>query len=240
VKIRTATERRTRPDRSAHRGRAPRALALGVALASGLRLSGCAGNEVVAGGAAGTPTASAPPTGTAPASAPTPNTSTSAGTGSGADATGSSTPGSLRSDRCRTADLAGSITTGNGGAAGSVEPYLVLTNTGGSACTLQGWPGVSLVGGGNGTQIGAPATLDRSGEHATVTLQPNGSAHAPLRLTQADNYDAAVCDPRPADGFRVYPPGEKDALYVEATGYTGCASTATELLTVQAVQPGAA
>lgn len=73
---------------------------------------------------------------------------------------------------CRTADLAGSTADDGGGAAGSVEIAIVLTNTGTTSCTLQGWPGVSFVGGGDGTQIGASAKQDAASPHETVTLDP--------------------------------------------------------------------
>ena len=76
--------------------------------------------------------------------------------------------------QCATSDLSGAIGPGAGGAAGSVGVTIVLTNNGSASCELQGWPGVAFVGGGNGTQLGKPATLDRSTPHPTVTLAPGG------------------------------------------------------------------
>jgi hypothetical protein len=118
-------------------------------------------------------------------------------------------------------------------------PFLVLTNTGTAPCTLKGWPGVSLVGGGTGAQLGAPGDFDQTSVHGTVTLAPGGSAHAPLRITQAGNYSAATCDPAPADGLRIYPPDETQALFVASTGWTACRSAAVHLITVRAFLPGA-
>jgi len=257
VTIRPTATRRTRPHWAARPRQSPRVLAVAMMLATGLLLAGCSGNDQAPNGAATTPPAptaparstapvpatpapsTTPPAATPPATA-APTTTPPTNTSTNPAGIGTSTSGTLRSDRCRSAELRGSITAGDGGAAGSLLPFLVLTNVGSSACTLQGWPGVSLVGGGHGTQIGAPATLDRTGEHATVTLLPRGSAHAPMRITQAANYPTATCNPMPADGFRVYPPGSRTSLFVAAPGYTGCANTAVELLNVRAFQPGAA
>jgi hypothetical protein len=164
--------------------------------------------------------------------------STPADTSGAKDPSGGSTKASLRVGRCTASNLDGSLTEGGGGAAGSTEPYIVLKNTGSKPCQLQGWPGVSLVGHGNGTQIGAAATQDRSSMHATVTLLPNGHAHAPLRIADALNYPKATCSPTHADGLRVYVPGETHSIYIKATGLTGCANKSVKLLEVQAVQPG--
>jgi hypothetical protein len=39
------------------------------------------------------------------------------------------------------------------------------------------------------------------------------------------------------DGFRVYPPGSKQSLFVAATEYTACRSTDVSVLTVQGLVP---
>ncbi|MDO8108439.1 DUF4232 domain-containing protein [Isoptericola sp. b441] len=145
----------------------------------------------------------------------------------------------MRSTRCASAHLTASLAPGGGGAAGSALPYLVLTNTGSTRCTLQGWPGVSFVGEGDGTQLGAAGDFDRSSPHGAVTLEPGGSAHAPLRIAQARNYPTADCHPEAADGLRVYPPGETHALFVASGDFTACRSDSVPLITVQALLPGA-
>lgn len=134
--------------------------------------------------------------------------------------------------QCATSALTGSIGPGGGGAAGHVEVTLILTNTGTTQCSLQGWPGVSFVGDGNGTQLGNPAQFDRTTPHDTVVLQPGGTAQAPLRITQAGNYSDSDCKPQKADGFRVYPPGSTESLFIGSTNYTACTSTTVNLLTV--------
>lgn len=141
------------------------------------------------------------------------------------------------SSLCDTSKLTGSIAAGGGGAAGSIGVTLVLTNTGQAACTLQGWPGVSLVGDGNGTQLGNAATFDRSSAHPTVTLAPGGSAHAPLQIGQAYNYAASACSPKTADGFRVYPPGSRSSLFISDPNVVACTSTSVSLLTVGGLVP---
>jgi hypothetical protein len=151
--------------------------------------------------------------------------------------TPSASSGSLRSTRCTSGHLAASLSPGDGGAAGSRLPYIVFTNTGTASCTLQGWPGVSFVGNGDGTQLGAAAELDRSSARATVTLAPGASAHAPLRIVVAENYPAQTCQPTVANGLRIYPPGETHSLFIATAEYTACLDSSVQLMSVQAIQP---
>lgn len=123
--------------------------------------------------------------------------------------------------------------------AGGTVPYLVLTNTGPTACELQGWPGVSFVGDGNGTQLGAAATMDRFSPHAAITVPPKGSAHVPLRISDAEDYAKAHCRPAKADGLRVYAPGETRSIFVRTKGLTACRNKDVQLLEVQGIEPGA-
>ncbi|MCB2175406.1 MAG: DUF4232 domain-containing protein [Actinomycetales bacterium] len=221
-----------------------RGLALaGSAAALVLVLAGCsagasAGSSSPTTAAGGTSSGASSTPGPTPteSTSPSPSATPSAGP---TEAGPSPTTTSLRSTRCTAGHLEASLTSGEGGAAGSILPYLVLTNTGTERCTLQGWPGVSLVGDGDGTQLGAAGDFDRSSPHGTVTLDPGGSAHAPLKIAQAANYDAATCDPQTADGLRVYPPGETHSLFVASTDLTACRSDSVHLITVQALLPGA-
>lgn len=200
-------------------------------------LAGCASG--------GTPTA----TDTVTVPAPSSSSSSSSDAASGVPSTGttsSSAPGSSSAStpagtadagRCAASSLAASIEPGSGGAAGSVIVHLALRNTGSTACTLQGWPGVSFVGGGNGTQIGAAAAQEKSSPHPTVTLAPGKTAVAPLKITRAEDYRKADCSPRTPDGFRVYPPGSKQSLFVKTSDWTACSSADAGLLAVQALVP---
>lgn len=201
-------------------------------------LAGCASD----GQPAATETVTAPPPSPS-ASASTPQSSEepasaapSSGSGSGPSA-GSGATGQAAGDRCAVSSLAGRIEAGSGGAAGSVIVHLVLENTGSTTCTVQGWPGVSFVGGGTGKQIGAAATQEKSAPHPTVTLAPGKTAVAALKIVRAENYSAGDCSPQTPDGFRVYPPGSKQSLFVKDTDYQACASTDASLLSVQAFVP---
>lgn len=212
-----------------------------TALAATLALAGCSGS----GGGSGTTTATATatttttatvPSTTGPSSTPSPSGTSTGGTGTGGGATDG--PTSAAGGRCVVGQLKGGTAPGGGGAAGSVGIAITLTNTGTASCTLQGWPGVSFVGGGDGKQIGAAATLDRTSGHPTVTLAPGGSAQAAVKITEAGNYSSSDCSPQAADGFRVYPPGSTASLFIPATGYTACASTSIHLLTTGALTAG--
>jgi hypothetical protein len=91
---------------------------------------------------------------------------------------------------------------------------------------------VSLVGSGNGTQVGAPADRDSTlPSEGPVTLNPGATAVAQLRYTQAGDYQN--CTQTPADGLRVYPPSATDALFI-AHPLTGCSETSIVLLTIGA------
>ena len=122
-----------------------------------------------------------------------------------------------------------------GAAAGSTYDTIRLTNTGTATCTLYGYPGVSLVGHGNGTQIGAAARRDHGFTPKTVTVRGGASTTFVVQVTQAANYPKSDCDPTPADGLRIYPPGTKAALYLPLKSATGCAKTSVDVLTVRPV-----
>lgn len=141
---------------------------------------------------------------------------------------------------CSSASLQASITGGDGSAAGSAFPYLVLTNTGADTCTLSGYPGVSFVGYQNGTQLGAPALRVDESSVQTVTLGSGQSSHSRLRIARGENYPAATCAPVQADGFRVYPPDENQALFAAASGFTACSNDGVSLIMVGPMEPGAA
>ncbi|MCS5495268.1 DUF4232 domain-containing protein [Curtobacterium flaccumfaciens] len=191
-------------------------------------LAGCASD----GQPAATETVTAPAP-SASASAP----QSSEESASAAPSAGSGATGEASGDRCAVSSLAGRIEAGSGGAAGSVIVHLVLENTGSTTCTVQGWPGVSFVGGGTGKQIGAAAIAEKSSPHPTVTLAPGKTAVAPLKIVRAENYSAGDCSPKTPDGFRVYPPGSKQSLFVKDTDYQACASADASLLSVQAFVP---
>jgi len=200
-------------------------------------VSGCSSSSGPETSAAPTVTVTASPTpGTSTPTAattatPGPDGASGGGGDLGDDATGDA------SSRCTVGELTAEIADGGGGAAGSYGVAIILTNSGQRSCTLQGWPGVSFVGDGNGTQIGASAALDRSSSHETHTLAPGGEVQTIVQIAQTGNYDAAECRPQATDGFRVYPPGSLESIFVPASGssYEACANAQVQQMTVSAL-----
>jgi hypothetical protein len=99
--------------------------------------------------------------------------------------------------RCHTAQLrltAGPVQ----GAAGHRIVPLVLHNRSGRACTLRGYPGVSLLGR-HGHPIGRPAQRDPVRPVRTITVRPGKAATAGLSVT-------AIGCSRTSRSVRVFPP----------------------------------
>ena len=205
-----------------------------VGAAAATVLTGCSSGGTSTPTATETVTATPAPTTSSSGSAASSPADPSSSASSVAGGTGGSAGGPAR---CAADDLTGSIEPGSGGAAGSQIVHLALRNTGATTCTLQGWPGVSFVGGGDGAQIGAAARQEKSAPHPTVTLRAGDTAVAPLQIVTASNFAAADCGPKAADGFRVYPPGSKTSLFVRDTGLTACSVSSAQVLSVQALVP---
>jgi hypothetical protein len=155
----------------------------------------------------------------------------SQGKGSGSAGTAGSVPG------CRSGDLA--VTAGaSQGTAGSVYSTVTFTNHGSRACTLYGYPGVSVGTGSPFQQVGMAAAENPSPPREVVTLPPGGLASSVLQVADAGNYSAGQCRPKRVSRLQVYPPNQTQALTV-AYHTTGCAGS-VRLLTVSVVQPGRA
>ena len=214
---------------------------IGIAAAAAVAavaLAGCGddGPEWPTGGGASVtaaaPPETAPPSETSAPSSPAADAGpsrgddgpTGAGPGAGGDRPGGDQPGDDPGapTRCTTSELRASLGKPEG-TAGSVHQTVILTNTGGQACTLRGFPGVSYTHGPGRSQLGPSAAMvGPRGDD--VRLGPGGSAGADLRLVDVHNYDPAVCRPTRSNGLRVYPPGDTAALTVARKG-TGCAGT---------------
>ena len=205
-------------------------------LSAGLLAAGCAASST-----SSTPGASSGGTSSsAPASASSGASSTGAA-GTGASPTGSSTAAgsgtstattaSSGTPACTSADLQASLGGGAGAGMSQNHTGLQLRNTGSSACTLYGYPGVSWVRGASGTQTGAAAVrqADPSGTETTVTLAPGALASAPLDIVDAAVIPPSECKPVAVRGLRIYPPGQKAALFLSlptaAGGYGECSLT---------------
>jgi hypothetical protein len=105
---------------------------------------------------------------------------------------------------------------------------IVLKNISHHACRTGGYGGVSYVGGGNGTQIGAAADRD-PGVHPVVTLQPGQRVRSDISETVAGVFSSATCQPAAVDGFRVYVPNATTSQFI-AHRTTGCRNTAVHLI----------
>lgn len=138
---------------------------------------------------------------------------------------------------CTSTDLELSLGKGEG-AAGTVWRPLRFTNVSGSACEIQGFPGVSYVAGDDGHQVGAAAYRDGS-KGPPVTLKSGDTAYAAVGFAQVGNYDPAECEPTKVRGLRVYPPQETESMYLANPG-TGCANEniPDDHLKVQTIRPG--
>ena len=195
-----------------------------ISLAGVLLLGGCAGQP-----------SAAPSTST---SSSTPSTSASP------FPTDTPTPPPVDPDapegQCQNENLSVDVQLGEG-AAGSRYSSIIFTNTGSAECALRGYPGVSVVGHGNGTQLGAPAdrTALPEGGITTVQLAPGGTAVAQLQETNIGDGGgplAGECEEEPGDGYRIYPPHSFDAVLVE-DAVPACAN-GTVWMYVGVVTPG--
>lgn len=112
-----------------------------------------------------------------PAANPTPNVQ--AGSGSSAAASTTGTQGGAAGGTCQPGNLSfalGAKTTSSGSQSQTTQ-VVELTNKGSSACTLDGFPGVDLVGVARGQQNYSWSLARRSGGHSKVRLRPGGTAH---------------------------------------------------------------
>ena len=191
-----------------------------AAFTAAILLSGCAGTP--SGGGTTPPPSSPSATATA--------TPTSTPTGS------ASTDPDAPPDQCPDAALRVAVEDEDAGA-GNISYRIAFTNAGDAACSLRGYPGVSVVGRGNGTQLGQPAERTEGAEVTTVRLEPGATVYAPLRAVNIGDDGGPLgdaCPTEPADGWRIYPPHSFEAVFVQADRLTGCTGT-TPWLTVGVV-----
>ncbi|QIS15954.1 DUF4232 domain-containing protein [Nocardia arthritidis] len=134
---------------------------------------------------------------------------------------------------CATDDL--TVTAGRGsGAAGHIYTQLVFTNSGKAACTLFGYPGVSLATGSPPATIGPGAERDtNSGSPQLVTLAPGAAAETTVRYAQAGNFD---CTRTPAQFLLIYPPNQTASTTVPFNA-DACTNPPIALLQVGFVKP---
>jgi hypothetical protein len=139
---------------------------------------------------------------------------------------------------CTAADLGAWVAVSQGnGAAGSIYYPLQFTNLSRHACSMRGFPGVSVIDR-NGHQLGSPASWDHVVPARTVVLAAGATAHTILRYSDATVTTAPGCHPVfSAFELRVYPPGQYSATYA-AFGLEACSHAGPIYLSVEPVLSG--
>ena len=122
------------------------------------------------------------------------------------------------------------------GTAGSIYTTIDFTNISSVTCTLYGYPGVSLQTAKPVQQIGKPARENPATPRQLVTLQPQTTGNALLRIVDAGNYPASMCGPVTAHYLQVYPPNQTTPAYIKYK--TQACSKSVRLMTVDVVKPG--
>ncbi|MFJ8914485.1 DUF4232 domain-containing protein [Amycolatopsis sp. NPDC102389] len=122
-------------------------------------------------------------------------------------------------------------------AAGTVYRKLVITNSSGHACTVQGFPGVSYVTGADGHQVGEAAYRDGA-KGGPVQLGNGESAIADVGFANVRNYPEEVCKPVETRGLRVYLPQETASNFVAMQGLGCTGKISGNQLVVKTVHKG--
>ena len=183
--------------------------------------AGCASSSSSSSSPASSASSSSPAAGGTTAPAPPPATSQS--------------PATTEPLACATSDLKVTLGAPNG-YAGGVYETIVFTNTSGAACSLYGYPGVSLVSAPPYTQIGLAAKRSRTAPVKLIVLASGTSASAVLQVVDALNFPASTCSPTQAAFLRVYPPNQTVPVYLPDTSQI-CAQP-VQTLFISAVQAG--
>lgn len=176
---------------------------LGIAAALTLALAGCADEPAQTLDPPATVTETATETASSPDESPT-----------------DAAPGA-----CAAEDFEASVTDQQG-AAGSTVFTIGLEYMGSDECVLEGFPGVSAVGGGHGEQIGEPAAR-MDAEVKSITMASGAAATFSIEAVNVGENGGPLgddCDATVADGWRIYPPNAEDAIFVEVDDLYACAA----------------
>ncbi len=136
-----------------------------------------------------------------------------------------------RPSECTNAQLTASYHR-TGAGMNHVYGRIVLRNTSHRACTIRGYGGLSFVGHGDGTQIGAAAERTPS-RVRTIVVRPGQRVVSEVAQGRTAPYPKRRCHPTHVDGFRVYLPDETRAQYVPRPT-NGCRNPQVHLLAHQA------
>ena len=150
---------------------------------------------------------------------------------SGTAATGQQAVPRSATAECTKANLSARYRGGDA-AMSHVYGRIVLRNTSDETCFVKGYGGLSYVGGGDGTQIGAPADRTPTATPRTV-LKPGDKVRSAIVETSYAPYPRNECRPTKVDGFRVYVPDETRSIFIEHRT-TGCANPKIHLLALKA------
>lgn len=176
-------------------------------------LAGCSSGSAPAADSSPSPSASVS---ASPTATPTPTPSPS---------DGAQVDPNAPANQCADANLTAVVTPDPGGAgAGSITSAITFTNSG-PECVLEGAPGVSIRGDGDGVQIGVPA--EQQGTPVPVTLAQGGTAVAQLTSVNIAGGGGALgadCQMTTGDGYRVYPPHSFQPIFIQAAGVAACTS----------------
>ncbi|AEN12983.1 MULTISPECIES: DUF4232 domain-containing protein [unclassified Streptomyces] len=221
----TAPSPRQPERRTSGRGRRLRRYALvpAAALSVAVVLAGCddtSTSSSPAGAGSTMPdssTSQAPDSGAPDEPSPS-GTTASEGSSAPSDAADPSEPATQAGpQRCAAKALTPALNRSDGGA-GQIYYRLTLSNTSDAPCTLQGFPGVSLIKRDGGV-IGEPAEREGAAGQKTV-LKPGGHVEITLHTVNQGLTDAPCWD-RP-DYLKVYPPGSKEAVTLRTTDPLVC------------------
>jgi Protein of unknown function (DUF4232) len=147
-------------------------------LAAGLALGGCETSNST-GSATGSSGGSSSASSGGSAATPAANASSSAQAGS-TSSRAASPPGSQAGaarGTCQPGNLSFALGAKTKTSGSQTRQAVDLTNRGSSACTMNGFPGVDLVGVARGKQDYSWSLARRSGRYSEVRLKPGGTAH---------------------------------------------------------------
>jgi hypothetical protein len=171
---------------------ASRLAAVGAAaVVAGVGVAGCSSSSSTADAspALSTPSSSAASSPAAPSASATGSGLQPAAT---AAASSTSSAGASGVPACASMDLGAHVGLAQG-TAGSIYQVIYFTNLSNTACSLYGYPGVSLASGSSTVnQVGAAASRSTATAASVVTLDAGQSANATLRIVEAGNYPTAT------------------------------------------------
>jgi hypothetical protein len=121
-----------------------------------------------------------------------------------------------------------------------VYETIVFTNTSGDACSLYGYPGVSLVSAPPYNQIGLAAKRVSTTPVKLIVLTSGTSANAVLQVVDALNFGAATCSPTQAAFLRVFPPNQTVPVYLPDTSQICAQPVQTLFISAVGVGSGSA